>query len=90
MSSTFSLYDAKARFSEVIRKVREGGSVVITYRGREIAEIRPLVDDRSGLAKRLSRMEDRGTVSPRPASRPQLRALARRPGALKRLLDERE
>lgn len=42
----YSTYDAKARFSEVIRHVREGRTVIVTYQGDPVAEIRPL--DRSG------------------------------------------
>jgi len=90
MSTTYSLYDAKTRFSEVIRKVRDGGSVVITYRGREIAEIRPVGGEPTGLVSRVRRMEDRGVVSPKSPTRTRIRAMARRPGALKRFLDERE
>lgn len=39
MSDTYSTYEAKARFSEIIRKVRSGKHVRITYRGREVAEV---------------------------------------------------
>ena len=39
MAPTYSTYEAKARFSEVMRKVRSGQRVRITYRGEEIAEI---------------------------------------------------
>jgi prevent-host-death family protein len=90
MSTTYSLYDAKARFSEVMRRVRSGSSVVITYRGHEIAEIRPLSNEPARLARRLGRMEERGVVLPPASKRVPLRPLARRPGALKRFLDERE
>ena len=38
---TYSTYEAKAKFSEVIRKVRAGQTVRIAYRGEEIAEVRP-------------------------------------------------
>ena len=33
MAHVYSTYEAKARFSEVIRKVRAGQRVVIAYRG---------------------------------------------------------
>ena len=42
MSTTYSLYEAKAKFSEVMRKVRAGQRIVIAYRREEIAEIRPI------------------------------------------------
>lgn len=35
---SFSLYDAKARFSEIVRMVREGTSVTVTVHGEPVAE----------------------------------------------------
>ena len=40
MAVTYSTYEAKARFSEVLRQVREGETVTVTYRGEPVAEIR--------------------------------------------------
>ena len=37
MNLTFSTYEAKARFSEVIRLVREGRTVHISYHGKPVA-----------------------------------------------------
>ncbi len=37
----FSVYDAKARFSELIEQARNGRSTVITKRGRVVAKIVP-------------------------------------------------
>jgi prevent-host-death family protein len=90
VAHVYSTHEAKARFSEVIRKVRAGQRVVIAYRGKEVAEIRPLENPGGSLAKTLARLEDQGVLgrSAKPAAR--LRRLARRPGALKRFLDSRE
>ncbi|MYA59219.1 MAG: type II toxin-antitoxin system prevent-host-death family antitoxin, partial [Chloroflexi bacterium] len=33
MATTYSTYEAKAKFSEVIRRVREGETVVVSYHG---------------------------------------------------------
>ena len=86
---TFSTYEAKARFSELLRRVREGRVVTITWHGEPVAEIRPL-ESRVGLEARLDRLRERGVlVAPRqdaPAPGPVLR----RPGALARFLAERE
>jgi prevent-host-death family protein len=41
VAHTYSTYEAKAKFSEVMRKVRAGQRIVIAYHGEEIAEIRP-------------------------------------------------
>jgi prevent-host-death family protein len=90
MSEVYSTYEAKARFSEVIRKVQAGQRIVISYRGREIAEIRPLDQAASSLERGLALLEDRGVV--RGSGRPSgvLRPLARRPGAVRRFLESRE
>jgi prevent-host-death family protein len=79
MGQTYSTYEAKARFSEVIRKVRAGQRIVIAYRGQPIAEIRPIEDPAGTIEKRLARLEDAGLLSPRGDPRGALRPLARRP-----------
>ena len=90
MAHVYSAYEAKARFSEVLRKVRAGQRVVIAYRGEEVAEIRPLEHRGGSLEKTMARLEDQGVLgrSAKPAA--PLRRLARKPGALKRFLDSRE
>ena len=42
MESVYSTYEAKTKFSELLRKVRQGGRVVITFHGEPVAEIRPI------------------------------------------------
>jgi prevent-host-death family protein len=90
MAHVYSTYEAKARFSEVLRKVRAGQRVIIAYRGEEIAEIRPLEDASGSLEKTLARLEDQGVLGRSATVRTPLRALAKRPGALKRFLESRE
>lgn len=91
MSMTFSTYEAKARFSEVIRLVREGRTVQISYHGKPVAEVRPVEGKRKTLEEHLDELERRGVVSP-PAKPGPFRPgpVVRRPGALQRFLDERE
>lgn len=96
---TFSTYDAKARFSEVMRRVREGRTVTVTYRGEPVAEIRPLGQS-GGTAARMEWLRSRGVLQDaadrlRPDAGPEERKrrfepLARRPGALERFLVERD
>ena len=91
--TTYSTYEAKARFSEVLRKVRGGESVFITYRGEEVAEIRPVVHDET-LRERLEKLEKKGIISragrdPADIERA-LRPLGKRPGGLKRFLESRD
>jgi prevent-host-death family protein len=90
MALTYSTYEAKAKFSEVLRKVRAGQRVVIAYRGEEIAEIRPIEGATASVEKAIARLEDQGILSRgrRPAGT--LRPVAKKPGALKRFLESRE
>ena len=89
MSTTYSTYEAKAKFSEIMRKVRNGERVIVSYHGREVAEIRPVEESRP-LAAALRDLEDEGILSPAPAKSGDLAPLARRPGALERFLESRE
>ena len=76
MVETYSTYEAKAKFSEILRKVRAEQSVVIAYRGKEIAEIRPITSRVSPIEKSLNRFEERGLLSGHRIPPP----LAKRPG----------
>jgi len=90
MAHVYSTYEAKAKFSEVIRKVRAGQRIRIAYRGEEIAEIRPLDNQEAILEKALRRLEERGALGRRQKPVGMLRPLVKKPGALARFLDERE
>jgi prevent-host-death family protein len=86
---TFSTYDAKARFSEVIRRVREGRTVTVTYRGEPVAEIRPL-GQTGGTSARMEWLRSRGVLKGPQDTGRRFSILARRPGALARFLAERD
>ncbi len=62
MDRAVSAADANRRFSELLRTVKKGGSVVVTSHGKPIAKIMPIVEDervaeeaRSALFVRLRR-----------------------------------
>jgi prevent-host-death family protein len=86
---TFSTYDAKARFSEVMRLVRLGRTVTVTYHGEPVAEIRPLSQS-SGTNARMEWLRGRGALKGPEAGERSFAAVARRPGALERFLAERD
>lgn len=90
MAHVYSTYEAKARFSEILRRVRSGQSVRITYRGREVAEIRPVNEKATSLEEHFARLEEQGVLVPGKRTPGSLRPIARRPGALERFLAERE
>ena len=88
--NSYSIYEAKARFSELIRRVRRGGTIIVTYRGAPVAEIRPIEAGTPALETRLEDLERRGLlVRPPDTDSPDLRPVADRPGALRRFLEER-
>ena len=89
MPRTYSTYEAKARFSEIVRRVRHGETVYVSYRGKEVAEIRPVPTEQS-VESALERLRGRGVISGPPAARPALKPIAKRPGALKRFLESRD
>ena len=90
MTLTYSIYEAKARFSEVIRRVREGRTVTVSYRGEPVAEIRPVERRREAtLDERLDELRRRGVLVPAANPKQPFRPVARRPGALARFLAER-
>ncbi len=89
MSLEYSTYDAKARFSEILRKVREGKVVTISYHGRPVAEVRPIGSGGKGLADHLRKLEDGGALVRSVGRRGKLRQLVRKRGALRRFLAER-
>lgn len=88
--ATYSLYEAKARFSEVIRLVRQGRTVTVTYRGTPVARIQPVEGESTEIESRLRRFEDAGVLQAEGNSTGPLERIARKPGALARFLAERE
>jgi len=86
---TYSTYEAKAKFSEILRQVREGRTVRVSYRGAPVAEIRPIGGADSGLARRLERLAERGVLIRATGRAGTLDTVRRRPGSLKRFLDDR-
>lgn len=90
MAITYSAYDTKARFSEVLRQVREGKTVTVSYRGKPVAEIRAIRDAPATIEARLADLERQGIVVCSGEPREPMKAVWRRPGALKRFLAERD
>ncbi len=90
MTLIYSTYEAKARFSEVIRHVREGRTVTISYRGEPVAEIRGIQRHRQQtIEERLDDLQRRGVLVRSGAPRLAFQPVARRPVALARFLAER-
>jgi len=89
MNPVYSTYEAKARFSEVLRLVREGTAVTISYRGDPVAEIRPLEPEATSVEEHFARLEKRGIVIPAEDPRSPLEPGPSNPGGLVRFLADR-
>lgn len=55
--------DLKNRLSEYLRRVRRGEHLVVTDRGRAIAEVTPIRRRRLSADEALRRMAERGEIS---------------------------
>ena len=93
MSDRYSLFEAKAHLSRIVRQVRENGrSAVITVHGEPAVEIRPYQPLPSDLETRWAEFDARGVISlakRRPSEVP-WKTMGKRPGALKRFLADRD
>ena len=54
MDKAVTAADANRRFSELLRTVKKGGSVVVTSHGRQVARISPVVENERAAASARS------------------------------------
>lgn len=90
MRNTYSLYEAKAKFSAIVRKVREGQPVIVTLHGEPVVEIRPIHEENEGIDARFKDLEERGILAPAENPKGKFKIGPHVPGALKRFLEERD
>ena len=65
--------DAKLHFSKLLKRVQQGGEVLLTDRGRLVAKIVPIDTQTLSLSDRIQRLEDQGiiqTISARRRTKP--------------------
>jgi prevent-host-death family protein len=96
MPERYSIYDAKAKLSALVREVREAGrSFYITVHGEAVAELRPIdanAGDVQTNEERIEELTDQGVITPARLSPSDPRAFpvgAHVPGGLQRFLDDR-
>jgi prevent-host-death family protein len=82
--------EAKAKFSSLLARVRKGGAITITDRGRPVAQLVPLPAAARSLAERLHEMEEAGFLAESPPESGPLPPLVSVPeqGLAQRLLQE--
>ncbi len=64
--------ELKTRLGTYLRQVRDGATLIITERGRPVAELRPLSAGCGGLEEALSALVARGVVGGEIRKRPPL------------------
>ncbi len=90
MPRIYSTYEAKAKLSEILRAVRSGQRVGISYHGQVVAEVTPAERGPESIEKRLDRFRAAGILVPARQPGKPLPRLGRKPGALKRFLKSRD
>ena len=90
MRNTYSLYEAKSKLSAIVRMVREGHTVVVTLHGEPVVEMRPIEARSGGIEARMDDLADRGVLVRSASRRARQAVVARKPGALKRFLEDRD
>lgn len=61
MQKSYSIYETKSKFSEILRIVKSGKRIVVSERGKPIAEIVPFVAD-EGFSDRLDYLVNHGNL----------------------------
>ena len=98
MPRHYSLYEAKAKLSALVREVREGGTIIITVHGEPAAELRPIaqVNTASPNEARLAELYAAGLITPATRSPKDIAEILKhakvkaKPGAVQRFLNERD
>ena len=92
MSKIYSIYEAKAKLSELLRIVKTGKEVVVSERGTPIAKIVPLLTPTS-FDHRFNQLKQSGQLSERKKGRFSSRVEKmedEKSGVLKRFLEDRD
>ena len=95
MPREYSLYEAKAKLSALVRQVREGQSIVITVHGVPAAELRPITkaSRKQTNEERHEELKASGVIEPARLSPrdPLAWPVGKRvQGGLKRFLEDRD
>ncbi len=63
MATTVGARELETRLGTYVRRVREGATLVVTDRGRPVAELRPIAQARDEPERALAALVERGLVS---------------------------
>lgn len=66
MPQRIGIREARLRFGDLLRAVKQGTEWVITDRGRPVARLLPVIPDELSLDERIKHLVDTGQISPQP------------------------
>lgn len=90
MAKMYSVYETKARLSEILRLVKSGKEVVVSERGVPIAKILPFKEEEQSFASRMDQLKQSGQVQTRKKAQVFEEGDEKKPGLLSRFLKERD
>lgn len=94
MEKKYSIYEARAKFSELVRTVLATGSALITQRGRPVIRLVPYQASPDSLEEHLMHLSQVGKARLAAGhlcdALDATKSLQVKPGALERFLDERD
>ncbi len=88
MSKTYSIYETKAKLSEILRQVKAGQEIIVSERGHPIAKISSF-SPKEGWEGRIEALITGGQII-KAAEKTDLEILVKRKGALETFLAERD
>ncbi len=89
MSIVYSTFEAKTKFSELLKLVQAGKTVAISDQGKPFAEIRPVAERQLSNDARLEELCKRGAYIPPKSTLSAFKSCVQRPGAVMGFLEDR-
>lgn len=63
-TNSIGLRKAKANFSKLIKKVKQGSEIILTDRGKPVARLAPISNEHLTIEQRLTKLEEAGYLEP--------------------------
>lgn len=89
MMQQYSIYETKAKLSELIHRVKKGVEIIVTERGSPVIKMVPLTPKENDYETRLRQLAKEGVIDlPRRQTKKWASGVSK-PGALARFLKDR-
>lgn len=91
MKDSYSIYEAKAKLSELIRRVKHNRLITITERNVPVAMVIPIKkSSNKKIEQILKELEEQGIIESREANISNIKTILKKKNVLKRFLESRE